>query len=446
MGTGIGHYIPLISYLLCWVMCIVALTGRPQLTFFYSIPFIPYESMREHFLDYPLGGNMMSLLIYSVVLGALFHGKRLPKSGLYFVWLVFGIYCFLSMWYGALLGNAPLPLWLNDANFAGWKDYMLLPLVFVAGGLVIEDRKAVRTLVIMVAIALLAIDKASLQNSLSRSFEHFDESKRDSGPLGFAGSNGLAAFLAQFSMFFWGFGQYLKSKKYKLICYGLTAITIFATMYTFSRAAYIALVVITFMLGVLKDRKLIVVVAVFMLTWQTIVPTAVTERVTMTKSANGQLEASANERVVLWTAAQDSILHNPILGTGFATFQFAEHVDSLKDTHNWYVKVLVETGIVGFIIAAILIVKMLTLSWNIFRHSTDPLYQGFGLGLLLALSANLVLTFFGDRWTYLEINGLLWAMFGAATRIYYLKDATEEPSAAPVREAQMHANPYLVMR
>ena len=79
-------------------------------------------------------------------------------------------------------------------------------------------------------------------------------------------------------------------------------------------------------------------------------PAPVRERVTMTENPNGQLEASAQERVDLWQNAEKSILHSPIVGTGYATFQLGEHVDNLKDTHNWYVKVMVETGIIGLII------------------------------------------------------------------------------------------------
>jgi O-antigen ligase len=351
------------------------------------------------------------------------------------------------MWYGALVGGVPLPLWITDANFAMWKDYMLLPIVMVAGGLVIEDRKSVRTLLIVALLTILVIDKGAIQNSIgSRTMTHFDESKRDGGPLGYAGSNGLAAFLAQFAMFSWGFGQYLKTRKYKILCYVLTGITIFATMYTFSRAAYISLVLITILLGVIKDRKLIPIVIVFLFTWQTLVPTAVTERVTMTTSSSGQLDGSSNERVLLWTAAEDSFLHSPIIGNGYATFAFGQHVDSLKDTHNWYVKVLVETGLIGFAIASIIVWKILALSWNIFRTSVDPLYKGLGLALFLTITSNLVLTFFGDRWTYLEINGLLWALLGAATRVYYLKDERETPEEVPQITPELAANPYLVMR
>ena len=135
----------------------------------------------------------------------------------------------------------------------------------------------------------------------------------------------------------------------------------FADLYTFSRASYLALIFSVFVLGILKDRKLILIGAVFLVTWQAVVPNAVRERVNMTENSNGVLEASANERVKLWEAAETSIINNPIFGTGFATYQMTSHVDNLKDTHNWYVKVMVETGIVGMIIVIFMLWQMLAL-------------------------------------------------------------------------------------
>lgn len=423
-------------------MAIRALTGNPLQTFYFIIPLLPYRTLRDHFLAYPLGSNVLTILVISVIVGAFIQGKKLPKSRLYLIWLIMGIYLYLSMWLGTALGHANAPLWTHDLNFATWKDYMLIPLVFVAAGLVVEDRKAVRTVILMTGISLLLIDRSALLDSMSRTWGSFDESKRDGGPLGFAGSNGLAAFLAQFSMFFWGFGQFLKRKKAKLLCYALVATTLFATMYTFSRASYLAVVAGTLLLGILKDRKLIVVVAVFLFTWQAIVPTAVTQRVTMTTNSNGQLEASAQERVDLWENAKKTFYSEPIFGTGYATFQYADHVDDLKDTHNWYVKVLIETGIIGGIIALILLQQMLALAYRLFRRATDPLYQGLGLGLFLTICASIILNCFGDRWTYLEITGLLWALIGTAASAACFPEPELAPEAATLNSSTA-VNPYM---
>src|SRR5579875_1508544 len=320
MGTGLGTYIPFIAYLGFWVAILVAL-WKPLYGLYYMIPFLPYRTMRDHFLDWPFGGNVLTILVITTFVGALFQGKKIPKSKLPWIWLLFGVYMYFSMWMGTAITSAPAPIWLSDMNFVTWKDYMLMPLILVAASMVVEDRKAVRTVIWLTAFSVLMIDRSSLMESLSHSWGSFDENKRSGGPLGY-GSNQTAAFLAQFGMFFWGFLQFLKRRKLKLFAYGTTALTLLACMYCFSRAGYLAIVVCVVVLGILKDRKLIVVAALFLIFWQAILPAAVTQRVTMTKDQDGQLEASAQERVELWSDAEKTILHYPIFGTGFATFQF----------------------------------------------------------------------------------------------------------------------------
>lgn len=398
--------------------------------------------MRDHFLDYPLGANTLTILVIAVIVGALLHGKRLPKSKLYLIWMLLGIYLYISLWIGTAFGNAPPPLWLSDINFVTWKDYMLIPLIFVASGLVVEDRKSIQMVVILTAITLLFIDRASLFESMSRTWTNFDEDKRGGGPLAF-GSNQTSAFLVQFAMFFWGFLQFVKSKTVKLAGYLLVGISILAAMYTFSRAGYIAILFSVLILGLLKDRKLLVVLGVFLLIWQSVVPAAVRERVNMTQNSNGQLEASAQERVDLWENAEKSILHSPIVGEGFGSFQFGEHVDNLKDTHNWYVKVMVETGLIGLVIALALLQQLLALSYRLFKKSVDPLYRGLGLGLLLAVCSCIVSNCFGDRWTYVEITGLLWVLAGAAIRAAHLSQS-ESAQEKPHSDSLNEATPYFL--
>lgn len=430
-GTGLGHFIPVIAYLGFWVMCIVSLTGRPVYGLYYVMPFLPYRTMREHFADYPLSSQTVTILVACVLLGALLKGKRLPRSGIYVTWVLFAMYMYLSMWIGTALGNAPAPLWLSDANFVMWKDYMLMPLLLVAAAMVIETRQQLRVVLIITAVSLFLIDRSALLESLSHSWAVFDESKRTSGPIAY-GPNQLAAFLAQFGMFFWGCAVVLKRFRVKVIFYCLTALTLITTLYAFSRAAYIAVLVAAGVLALVKDRKLLVLLAIFLVMWKTIVPAAVSERVSMTHDSSGQLEASAQERVDLWEQSKQMFIHSPVVGVGFGAFQFGDHTADLKDTHNYYVKVLVEMGLIGFAIYCVLVYQMFSAGYRVYRKGKgkDPLYEAVGLGFLLAMVACLVANGFGDRWTYVEIMGLLWVLMGGVLRAEELMSEPQTGRAA----------------
>jgi putative inorganic carbon (hco3(-)) transporter len=445
LGLGLTHYIPVVLYIGFWVMSFVSLAKEPLWGFYYMCPFVPYRTLRDHFQGYPLGENMITILLLSVIVGALVRGKHLPKSKLYFIWLVFGIFTYLSMWMGTAMGTEPAPLWITDVSFVTWKDYMVIPLIFIASGLVLEDRKSIRNAVAIIAITLLAIDRSYLLESMSHTWANFDENKRGDGPLSY-GPNQTAAFLAQFAMFFWGFGQFLK-KKYKLFCYALVGLTIVDVGFAFSRAGYLALLVGLLVLALVKDRKLLLVLGAFLLTWQAIVPKAVVQRVDMTKTADGQLEASAQERVDLWTDAEQAMISRPIFGSGFASYQLGEHVGDLRDTHNWYVKVMVETGIVGMIIVLVMLYEMLAIGFRLYRRATDPLYRGLGLGLLVCVCCCLVANLFGDRWTYVEITGLVWVLVAASTRALELPASDVVVPLTPAKiNNEVVKNPYLAYR
>jgi O-antigen ligase len=162
------------------------------------------------------------------------------------------------------------------------------------------------------------------------------------------------------------------------------------------------------------------------------VPKAVHERVSSTENANGQLESSAQTRVDLWKESWNSIVQNPILGSGFATYQYGQHVGNLTDTHDWYIKVMVETGIVGLIMYLVLFQQMFALGYRLFRRGKDPMFRGLGLGLLLALCSCMVSNCFGDRWTYLEVTGLLFVLVAAAVRANQLTAQESLPESGPM--------------
>jgi putative inorganic carbon (HCO3(-)) transporter len=91
-----------------------------------------------------------------------------------------------------------------------------------------------------------------------------------------------------------------------------------------------------------------------------------------------------------------------------------------------------------------LLVQMLAAGYRIFRKAEDPLYQGLGLGFVVATCACIVTNCFGDRWTYIEITGLLWILAGACLRANQLmllspaSDGTEANAERPAMSLAPH--------
>ena len=85
------------------------------------------------------------------------------------------------------------------------------------------------------------------------------------------------------------------------------------------------------------------------------------------------------------------------------------------------------------------------LSGSSHKRAEDPLYKGLGLGLFVAMCSCIVANCFGDRWTYLEIMGMLWVLVAIASRALQLVE-TEPATEAAIPEVTAATNPFLAYR
>ena len=59
---------------------------------------------------------------------------------------------------------------------------------------------------------------------------------------------------------------------------------------------------------------------------------------------------------------------------------------------------------------------------RLFRIAQDPLYASLGLALAVWMIVAVTVNFFGDRWTYLQVNGYLWVLAGLVVRARQIED------------------------
>src|SRR5260370_7596613 len=259
--------------------------------------------------------------------------------------------------------------------------------------------------------------------------------------MGYAGVNGFAAFEAQFDVFLLALAAFKEKVLVQLDFIGLPVFSVICLMYSLSRGGYLALLAGCLFLGFVKQRKLLVLLVIFICMWTSLTPPAVQQRVQMTyNGTGGELDHSSEMRLDLWKQAMPIFDSNPVIGAGFYTYAYSQHMDNYRDTHDLFIKVLVETGIMGLMIFLWLLVKTFVTGYKLFRRSQDPFLASLGLGLAVWVVTSFFANCFGDRWTYLQVNGYIWFLGGlAASPLILEQDVTvsggENSSAASDAQA-----------
>jgi uncharacterized membrane protein YwzB len=76
----------------------------------------------------------------------------------------------------------------------------------------------------------------------------------------------------------------------------------------------------------------------------------------------------------------------------------------------------VEEGLIGLLIFLAVLWKMFDIAYELFQSSPDPFHSALGLGFAACMVGVLVVNFFGDRWSYQQINSSLWILLGLVCR------------------------------
>jgi len=121
------------------------------------------------------------------------------------------------MWIGYEMGTMPAPVFLTEGSFVVWKEYMEVPLVFVATALLVEDRKAIKMVIFLTALTLFGI--AFLPSIPAVLREPRPPSMKPCAARARLDIHKLHSRVSVPSspMFFWGFLQFVKAKTPKAL-------------------------------------------------------------------------------------------------------------------------------------------------------------------------------------------------------------------------------------
>ena len=428
MGLHLHGFIPGVLYVAGIIIFFVSAFKRPEVGLYFIVPLLPLQTLRFRLHEFPLGAQWVDLILLGVMIGVIRKKYSVfGKSPLRWWLLAFAVVSYIALWRGTFFINANLPLWFDEDRLSDWKNYMVIYLLFFLTLASIRNVKQMQVLLLLMCISITLIDRSVINTMKGRDMSTFSDDIREGGPMGYTGANGLAALEAQFTAFLMGLYSVQKKIWPRLGYLALIGTGLVTLMYTFSRGGYLAVLAGACCVGLLKNRKILVLVAIFLVTWQALVPNAVKERVVTTKGDNGELEPSAGDRITLWQNAVEIIKSDPIVGTGYDTYKYMHAVGPYSDTHNYYIKVLLELGLIGMLIFLGILSRMFMAGFQLFRAAvSSDFMRGLGLGVIGMLIAALVNNAFGDRWTYIEEMGFTWVLVAMAVRCKMILDEQSE--------------------
>jgi putative inorganic carbon (HCO3(-)) transporter len=426
MNTGLGTYLPIIVYLGIVVAIGASIIWRPIAGLFVLAILMPNQTLRYKLHGMPLGAQIIDLLMLGVIVGLVARQKQvMPAIPMRAIFVLLATYTYISLWLGSFMNSLPWPTWFDVERLSLWKNTIRIPfLMFLAYGAT-ETVADVGLLVFAMCLGIGLVDRGYFLSLRGRSFTTFSYAIRDAGPTSGAGENGLAALLAQTSLFLLGFSACLRSWK-KFTVVGLSALSIIGLALTFSRGGYVGFLVGFLYLAFFVNRKWILIAvaggALLMIAPEIVLPHAVIERIQMTEDQDGRLDSSSLGRIKMWQRATDLWLSQPLTGVGYNTFWYLTPDDDLHDTHNFYLKLLCEQGVIGLGLFLFMIGKGWSLSRQLALAGPGETEVGLGMGACSCMVCLVVVNIFGDRFAYMEISGYTFLMLGMVQRALLMAD------------------------
>jgi len=393
----------------------------------------PFTYTLEKVHIYPLGNQVLDLLFFSVFIGTIIQGHKFEKSKSFLPIILLVLIVTLGLFNG-FLAATPYPA-EHSARIALWKNYIMMPFLYFLVYANIQKKKDLQYISYFIFFIVLIVIWRYWDGSLRwRSMgSHYNESMR-ADAFGYLGSNHMAAFIVEYLAIFIGLIMHQKALKHKLLMIVPVLPVIYVLLLCYSRAAYLALAAIVIFFGLFRKKifiPAIILLIIFGSVAVNFLPPSVVERVTMTKTEDGEIESSANTRLILWEKGEELFFKNPLIGIGYQMVPSYINVHGLSNMHNYFMQVLVELGIIGFLIFLYLFYSAFKSGWLLYRTSDDNFDKGLGLGFCGCILASFICNIFGDRWSFISMQGYLWVIWALVERSLVLIQANslEEKNA-----------------
>jgi len=204
-------------------------------------------------------------------------------------------------------------------------------------------------------------------------------------------------------------------KKISIVFYSGAALLFLITLFmTYTRSAWLGLLILVFMLGITRYRKFLLV-AMILLSLSFISVEQINTR--LQSFTEKDPSSSIQWRLQLWSDSLDYFKQKPLLGYGVGTsneviIQNRGPQAGSSDAHNDYLRIALDSGLLGLLGFFFLIFSLLTSLYKIYRRQNKPHLKTLAF-VILILTGSFYLISFGDNiLANTALQWTLWALLG----------------------------------
>ena len=368
------------------------------------------------------GTNMLMLLgLFAAVLRLMSTRQRILDwpAGTWIV-LIFGLLSSLSAFTVTLIPGGRVNLLYSEfLSYKAWIDQFVFYFIAV---MCIRDTETAKRAVVYVMIGSVLVVLYSVPEMLEKAGRSTIEKSRIGGP--HLQSNNFGGFVAYTILPIIAFFViYIRDiRAWLLTPYFLVTAKVLIT--TFSRGAYVAMVVGALLAGWFKGKGFLglwlAIALSFVLVFPSVIPESILARMDSlhddTNSAaptEEQLDQSSVTRLIMWRAAATMIAEDPIWGKGFKAFpmlkeDYTEVPVKESDPHSMYLYLGSQMGLPTLSLFLFILGYSFWLGRSLSKNNEDRFIKAIGIGGASAAACFAVVNIFGSRAVSLNFTVYFW--------------------------------------
>lgn len=425
----LSYVLPFIAYILFFPVMIVTLS-RVEIGIVFFAGIVPVIAVMMKIAQFPAGHNVADFLLIAMVIGSIAKGAKEGERIIEPARLN-GVVFIVIVWSGINLirgyGFSDNPEFVEVSRLQAWKNFMILPVLYFISVNNMNDERWVKALIVVFCFTMVATDFNFYSTFRWMKTEHYQHSIRISGAFSFLGPNELGAFYAIYTFFLLGVSYFITDKRFKVFILVVCACNFYPILFSFSRATYASCLVGMCTLGLLKDRRLLILLVILIAGYSFILPRAVVERIDNTFVSETGIDEAREEisnlevggvtvdttgRKGLWNKAKEHFKAHPLVGIGFRNYLILEGAI----THSMYMKILAEEGLIGMSIFVLFMTTILVQAYALYKNSASDLGRGIGLGFFCCVVVHLAGSVSGDQSLYYNLMAVFWIFMGVVAR------------------------------